>query len=890
MWMPIRVMEIELTSLQSFLNQTFDGYGQALALFRLHGVPVGIEKFSLVEGKLDPLDLKKAILKHHAHRIIRTLISERLTSPLDQPLTPEDLLTFSASSPASPDASLAVTVAVCTRDRATDLALCLEALSRLRYPNVEILVVDNAPATDATRELVHHRYPEVRYVLEPRPGLDWARNRAILEAKGDIVAYTDDDVIVDPGWIDEIVRVFQQDETIMGVTGMVVPWELETEAQWLFERYGGFNRGFDPKWALLGKSHTHLAASRYIGTGQFGTGANMAFRRQVFESIGYFDPALDVGTVTNGGGDLEMFFRLLREGYGLMYEPKALVWHRHRSKYSELQAQIESWGTGFYAYLTRSAWFYPKDRWAIVRFGLWWLWRHVRRYVAASIKPSPIPNELVIRELRGSLKGPCLYAKARKWAKDIRKRFGPLEAETTERRAVPATGTHPDEAPIAVRTIELQHGIPTIEGLESCHQIRLIVTWKGKPIGALHLKDIGPVLSALRLRYEMANAIGLDLFAETDTLDKGVLWSRIIDGFIGRSMPKADGSSAGYHARKLSPTRSVSVVIATRDRPDDLRECLKFLSCQRVYRPIEIVVVDNHPTSGLTAPVVSAFPNVRLAVETRRGSSYARNCGIRLSTGDVVAVTDDDTTMPEDWLETLIAPFEQPDVGIVTGNVLPFELETQAQRLFEQYGGLGRGYRRWKADRDWFDEFTRKAVPTWHLGGTANVAFRRSIFSDPNVGLFEETLGSGVPTGVGEDTYIFYKALKEGYAVVYEPSAYVWHKHRKTMRDLQRQIYAYSRGHVAYHLTTLFRDGDFRALTAMFFTLPRYHAARIKDYVLGWTDYPLRLAFLEIAGHLAGPWAYWKANRMVKRLGRSETIGGGSLKTIVGSQEAEDRG
>uniref|UniRef100_A0A7C4RQW0 Glycosyltransferase n=1 Tax=Desulfatirhabdium butyrativorans TaxID=340467 RepID=A0A7C4RQW0_9BACT len=882
MWMPIRVMEIELSAPQSSLNQTFDGYGQALALVRLHGVPVGIEKFSLIEGKLDPLDLKKAILKHHAHRIIRTLISKRLTSSLHHLLTPEDILTSLRSPPDPVDASLAVTVAVCTRDRATDLAMCLEALSRLRYPNLEILVVDNAASTDATRKLVHDRYPQVRYVLEPRPGLDWARNRAIQEAKGDIVAFTDDDVIVDPGWIDEIVRVFQEDATVMGVTGMVVPWELETEAQWLFERYGGFNRGFDPKWALLGTSHAHLAASRYIGTGQFGTGANMAFRKQVFESIGYFDPALDVGTVTSGGGDLEMFFRLLREGYGLMYEPKALVWHRHRRTRSELQSQIESWGTGFYAYLTRSAQAYPDNRFAILRFGFWWLWRHLRRYAAASIKPSPIPNELVMRELRGSLKGPFLYMKARKRSEDIRKRFGPLKSDAIERRTFPASRMHPDKDSVAVRTIDLQKGIPTIEELGSCHQIRLIVTWSGKPIGALNVNDVGPVLSAHRLRYEIADAFGLDLFSETDKLDKGVLWSKIIDGFIERCMPKADGSSSGYHARKLPPTCSVSVVIATRDRPDDLRECLRFLSRQRVSRPIDIVVVDNNPASGLTEPVVSAFPNVRLAVETRRGSSYARNCGIRLSTGDIVAVTDDDTTMPEDWLETLIAPFEQPDVGIVTGNVLPFELETQAQRLFEQYGGLGRGYIRWKADRDWFDEFTRKAVPTWYLGGTANVAFRRSIFSDPNVGLFEETLGSGVPTGVGEDTYMFYRALKEGYTVVYEPSAYVWHKHRKTMSDLQRQIYAYSRGHVAYHLTTLFRDGDFRALTALFYTLPRYHAARIRDYILGWTNYPLRLAFLEFAGHLAGPWAYWKAHRMVKRMGRSDGI-------RDSSQQTEDR-
>ncbi len=870
MFTPIRVVEIELSNLKSYLDRHYSGYGKGLALLRLHGVPVGIEKFSFIDGKLDPLDLRKAILKHHAHRIIRTLIAKRLESPLRHLLTPEDLLNPQSACSHPPDSALPVTVAVCTRDRTTDLAMCLDSLSRLRYPNLDILVVDNAPATDATRKLVQDCYPAVRYVLEPRPGLDWARNRAILEAKGDVVAYTDDDVIVDPGWIDEIVRVFQEDATVMAVTGMVVPWELETEAQWLFERYGGFNRGFDPKWALLGKAHAHLAAIRYIGSGQFGTGANMAFRKKVFEAIGAFDPALDVGTVTNGGGDLEMFFRLLREGYGLMYEPKALVWHRHRKSLSELHSQIESWGTGFYAYLTRSARAYPDNRFAIARFGLWWLWRHVRRYAAASVKPSPIPRNLVMRELLGSLKGPYLLTKARKRAAEIQRRFGPLTVDPIGSHTASVARRFPKKDPIAVRTIDLHNGISSIDGLESYHRIRLMLTWSGKPIGVLDLKDIGPVLSAHRLRYEIANAVGLDLFTETDRLDKGVLWSRILDGFVERCMPTSVPSSIGACTRRLSSKLSVSVVIATRDRPDDLRECLRCLTRQRVNHPMEILVVDNNPSSGLTAPVVSAFPNVRLAVETRKGSSFARNCGIRLSTGDIVAMTDDDTTMPEDWIETLIAPFEQQDVGIVTGNVLPAELETSAQRLFEQYGGLGRGFVRWKADRDWFDEFTRKAVPTWHLGGTANAAFRRTIFSDAGVGWFEETLGAGVPTGVGEDTYMFYRALKEGYAIVYEPSAYVWHKHRRSMSDLERQIYAYSKGHVAYHLTTLFRDGDFRALTTLFFALPRYHLSRIKDYLLGWADYPLRLAFLELAGHLAGPWAYWKAKRLVKRIGQGD--------------------
>jgi O-antigen biosynthesis protein len=97
---------------------------------------------------------------------------------------------------------------------------------------------------------------------------------------------------------------------------------------------------------------------------------------------------------------------------------------------------------------------------------------------------------------------------------------------------------------------------------------------------------------------------------------------------------------------------------------------------------------------------------------------------------------------------------------IVTGNVLPIELETSAQKLFEVYGGLQRGFERRQVDRNWFESFKRHAVPTWRLGATANAAFRASLFSDPQIGLLDEALGPGTPTGCGEDIYLFLEPLR----------------------------------------------------------------------------------------------------------------------------------
>jgi GT2 family glycosyltransferase len=233
-----------------------------------------------------------------------------------------------------------------------------------------------------------------------------------------------------------------------------------------------------------------------------------------------------------------------------------------------------------------------------------------------------------------------------------------------------------------------------------------------------------------------------------------------------------------------------------------------------------------------------------------------------------MVATDDDVTMPPTWLEDLVAPFADPEVMVVTGNVLPRELYTAAQQLFEAYGGLGRGFERLRVDGKWFRQF-RAAVPTWNLGATANAAFRAAIFDHAGIGLMDEALGPGMPTGVGEDTYLFYKVLKAGYAIVYEPAAYVWHTHRRDLAALRRQIYDYSKGHVAYHLTTLFKDHDVRALERLGHGLPSAHISRIWARLRRRSPYPVSMILTEIAGNLAGPWALFQSRRLVRRQGFS---------------------
>jgi len=403
------------------------------------------------------------------------------------------------------------------------------------------------------------------------------------------------------------------------------------------------------------------------------------------------------------------------------------------------------------------------------------------------------------------------------------------------------------EWPIAIRSVDIAQPPQALTGLGRYSRVRVFVSRGHDLIGAVDIWNRGAeALSAMRVHDAIADHLALELI-------KAELRNQLLDRSSARELPVA----------------IVSVIVPTCGRPGDLHRCLASLTKQRTRHTIEVVVVDNRPSSGTSVAVIRDFPSVRLIEEHRPGLSYARNTGITRATGSIIVATDDDVVASDDWIEKLIAPFVRPEVVAVTGHVLPLELETEAQCRFEAYGGLGKGFTPFEFDASWFGG-RRDAVPTWRIGATANAAFRASIFRDPRIGLLDEALGAGMPTGCSEDTYLFYRILNSGGTIVYEPSAYVWHRHRAAMAGLRAQIRAYSTGHVAYHLTTLTRDGDRRALVRLLYSLPRTYVERAWQRLRGHNDYPLSLILLEIVGNLAAPLALWRARRRVRRLGRSE--------------------
>lgn len=247
---------------------------------------------------------------------------------------------------------LKVTVVLCTFNRCQFLEKVLQSLSMLVLPDSvdwEVVVVDNN-SSDQTRVLVEdfcRRYPErLRYVFEPQPGLSHARNAGIREARGDIIAFTDDDVLIPPTWLQALTAGLR-DGQWAGAGGRILPEQTFVPPSWL--------RG-ENKYALaplpvfdLGPDAERLFEPPF--------GANMAFRKEMFIKYGHFrtDLGRSPGNLMSNE-DTEFGHRLLSGGEQLRYEPAATIYH----PISENRLQKKYF----------LAWWYDKGRADIRTFGV----------------------------------------------------------------------------------------------------------------------------------------------------------------------------------------------------------------------------------------------------------------------------------------------------------------------------------------------------------------------------------------------------------------------------------------------------------------------------------------------------------------------------------------
>ena len=218
-----------------------------------------------------------------------------------------------------------VSVIIATYNRAALLDDCLGHLARQRFePGDELIVVDNGSTDHTGRVIARHRERgtvPLRYLSEPRPGKSHALAKALAAAAGEVLAFTDDDVNVEAGWLDAI-REAMRDPEIALVGGPVAPrWERPMP-RWLVLDAEGYGRLSAPLAIVdYGRTATDLGDRTFLG-------ANLAARREVFERVGGFAPHLGKlrGTLLSGE-DHDFCRRVQAAGFRAQYRPDARVRH-----------------------------------------------------------------------------------------------------------------------------------------------------------------------------------------------------------------------------------------------------------------------------------------------------------------------------------------------------------------------------------------------------------------------------------------------------------------------------------------------------------------------------------------------------------------------------------
>ena len=425
--------------------------------------------------------------------------------------------------------------------------------------------------------------------------------------------------------------------------------------------------------------------------------------------------------------------------------------------------------------------------------------------------------------------------------------------------------------------VDLSQGIPELSVIPGIQGIYVIFWWHHIPIGEIKILNSDLPLNSFQVTQLAIKSI-------TPTLDSSLIRGQgnSLCKEITRNLSHSDLADPSDLIKITSPLKRLkekyvieklpdiptSVVICTRDRPESLKRCLGSLSAL-AKKPMEILVVDNAPTSDETHCILSSMIGVRYILEPRPGLDIARNTGVLYSSGDIVAFLDDDVTVHPHWLEAIQRAFQTPEIMAVTGLVLAAELETEAQSDFETHWSFNRGYSAKIFGADYFLKTRHQGTPVWEIGAGANIAFRREVFA--LVGLFDERLDVGA-AGCSGDSEFWYRVLAEGFSCLYDPTAVVYHYHRTDYKSFKRQIFYYMRGHVSALLIQFEKYKHWGNIRRLLLSLPRYYMRLIRNGMIRRSGARLRIILLEITGCLSGVKFYLLNRRGHKELYKTALV------------------
>lgn len=250
-----------------------------------------------------------------------------------------------------------VSIIICTVNRNTKLIRCLQSICESTHQNIEVIVVDQTPDQDHfASELLDHR---IRYIRVKFLGLSKARNLGIELATSEILAFTDDDCIVSPDWVEKIVECLRLYPEVIAVFGRVLAWSPFNDGLTYVHDTTDKGRTTYCKsssgllcFALSDFAEERVIDTRCLPYANLGSGNNMAFRRSELLKLGKFMEGLGAGAAYKSAEDTELQYRALRRGLGMLYSPRPVVFHDRWLEPSEVKALMEGYLIGVAAVFT----------------------------------------------------------------------------------------------------------------------------------------------------------------------------------------------------------------------------------------------------------------------------------------------------------------------------------------------------------------------------------------------------------------------------------------------------------------------------------------------------------------------------------------------------------